>query len=58
MDMSRTLAGGSNMTAAERKKARQRPALMSADLMDRIAAESQAYFAARAAERAAAEYRP
>ncbi|MNJ43778.1 hypothetical protein D3C77_388010 [compost metagenome] len=56
--MSRTLAGGSNMTAAERKKARQRPALMSADLMDRIAAESQAYFAARAAERAAAEYRP
>lgn len=56
--MSRTLAGGPNMTAAERKKARQRPALMPAELMDRVAAESQTYFAARAAERTAAEYRP
>lgn len=55
--MNRSVAGGSKMTAAERKKARQRPALMSAETMDRVASECFAYFSARAAERTA-DHRP
>ncbi|WP_167335907.1 hypothetical protein [Pseudomonas soli] len=53
--MNRSVVGGTTMTAAERKKARNRPAMMSAEAMDRVAAECYAYFSARAAERAAVQ---
>ena len=52
--MSNNVAGETTMTAAERKKARHRPASMPGEEMDRVAAECLAFFSARADERAIA----
>lgn len=56
--MSRTVAGGTQLNAAERKKARQRSGLLSRDIMDKVVAEHTLYFTERAENKAMVEFRP